>query len=282
MKLGSENARIFSLSELPLEQALGRTTHLGVGAHADDLEIMAAHGILACLDSPDRWFSGVIVADGAGGPRAAAQRGLSDADMRELRAGEQRAAAELGQYSALALCGYSSGQVRSAEPALLADLRALLLAASPEVVYTHNLADAHDTHVAVALRLLEACRALPQERRPKRVLGCEVWRDLDWLTDTDKIALRVDGHEALKQRLIAAHASQLAAGKRYDLAALGRQRAHATFSDSQSADRAEALSFAMDLTPLLADDAGTAEELVHALIARFEQDVHARLARVKR
>ena len=281
MKLSQESARIFVPDQTPLAVALPRTTHLGIGAHADDLEIMAAHGILECLDREDRWFSGVIVGDGAGGPRAAAHLALSDAQMRELRAGEQRAAAELGQYSALALCGYASARIRAAEPALQNDLRALLLASSPEVVYTHNLADAHDTHVAVALRLLEACRSLPEDRRPKRVLGCEVWRDLDWLADADKIALRVDGHEALKQRLIGAHASQLAAGKRYDLAALGRQRAHATFSDSRAADPADALSFAMDLTPLLSENAASPETLVSELIARFQRDVLARLARVK-
>ena len=36
---------------------------------------------------------------------------------------------------------------------------------------------------------LAALRRLPADQRPKRVLGCEVWRDLDWLVDADKQVL---------------------------------------------------------------------------------------------
>ena len=37
-------------------------------------------------------------------------------------------------------------------------------------------------HVGVTLKLIEAIRALPKAARPRQVLGCEVWRDLDWMT----------------------------------------------------------------------------------------------------
>ena len=69
------------------------------------------------------------------------------------------------------------------ETAVVEDLEQILRAARPEFVYLHNLADKHDTHVAVALRSIAALRAVRQDVKPKRVYGCEVWRDLDWLPD---------------------------------------------------------------------------------------------------
>ncbi|HEY2404368.1 MAG TPA: PIG-L family deacetylase [Polyangiaceae bacterium] len=279
MKLGRESARVVALCEMPLESAWARTTHLGIGAHADDLEIMAAHGILECLNRSDRWFSGVVVADGAGGPRAPAYAELGEREMAAVRAREQLKAAGLGQYSALAMLGYPSNLIkRAGHVAVVDDLRSILLAARPELVYTHNLADKHDTHVAVALRVLEACRSLPEEQRPLRVLGCEVWRDLDWLCDADKVRLRVDGHGDFLSDLLGAHESQLATGKRYDLGTLGRQRAHATFAESHVSDDATALSWAMDLTPLIAE--GAPSELAGELVERLRRDVLARIARL--
>ena len=53
--------------------------------------------------------------------------------------------------------------------------------------------------------------------------------------------------------LIGAFDSQIAGGKRYDLAAAGRKRANATFLDSHAVDRATAVEYAMDLTPLVRD-----------------------------
>ena len=47
-------------------EALSRVTHLGVGAHQDDLEFMAFHGIVECHDSDSQWFAGVTCTNGAG------------------------------------------------------------------------------------------------------------------------------------------------------------------------------------------------------------------------
>jgi LmbE family N-acetylglucosaminyl deacetylase len=182
--------------------ALARTTHLGVGAHADDLEIMAIHGILACYARPDRWFCGAVVTDGAGSPRAPA--GPERAALRETRRREQERAAELGRYGAQVFLDYTSERVKdTGEESVVTDLVALLRATRPEVVYTHALTDMHDTHVAVALRLVAACRALPPEERPAQVLGCEVWRDLDWLPAADNILLAVDVRPVLLAALLA-------------------------------------------------------------------------------
>jgi LmbE family N-acetylglucosaminyl deacetylase len=62
---------------------------------------MAADGILACFRQPDRWFTGVVVTDGAGSPRDGLYRDFIDSQMREVRRKEQRKAADIGEYSAV-------------------------------------------------------------------------------------------------------------------------------------------------------------------------------------
>jgi LmbE family N-acetylglucosaminyl deacetylase len=261
-------------------EALFRTTHLGVGAHADDLEIMAIHGILACHQASDRSFTGVVVTDGVGGGRADGT--LDDAALRDTRRAEQKRAAELGRYGAVVFLDHASSAVKDpANERVRDDLCTLLRATRPDVVYTHALADSHDTHVAVALRLIDACRRLAPEERPARVLGCEVWRDLDWLDDADKVELALDGNTELQAALIGSFTSQLGAGKRYDLAALGRRRAHAVFSDARGADRHEGVVWAMDLTPLAHGSAEPVEH-VRVLLQRFSSDVTSRVERLGR
>ena len=70
----AEGSEAFVPDGTPLSTALARTTHLGVGAHPDDLEIMACHGILECHRRNDRWFSGVTMSNGAGSARVGAFR----------------------------------------------------------------------------------------------------------------------------------------------------------------------------------------------------------------
>lgn len=259
--------------------ALARTTHLAIGAHQDDLEIMAAHGVLECFHEPERWFTGVVVSDGAGSARDLEYRGYDDERMIEVRRLEQRKAAYLGEYSAILQLGHPSRAVKSAPaPEVVADLTAVLRATRPEVLYTHNLADKHDTHVAVCLRVVSACLALPAAERPQRVIGCEVWRDLDWLADSDKLALPLDQHENLQAALLSVFDSQIAGGKRYDLATVGRRRAHATYSDSHATDAHALLAWGMDLTPLLAG--ADPAELLRGYLTRFQQEVVGRVARL--
>ncbi|HVJ16941.1 MAG TPA: PIG-L family deacetylase [Polyangiaceae bacterium] len=281
VRLSHPKGEIFVPDALAVEQALGRTTHLAVGAHQDDLEFMAAHGILECFAREERWFTGVVVTDGAGSPRDLEYKDYSDEQMKLVRAREQKKAAYVGEYAAQFLLAHPSSAVKDAkQPAVADDLFAILDACRPEVVYTHNLADKHDTHVAVTLRLLAACRRLPASQRPKRVIGCEVWRDLDWLVDSDKVLMAVDGHENLQAALMGVFDSQIAGGKRYDLGTAGRRKAHATYSESHGTDQHSAVIWGMDLTPLLEADADPAA-LVLEHIRRFEADVTARLNKLR-
>jgi len=282
MRLARTSAEIFVPDGLALNKALARTTHMAVGAHQDDIEMMGVAGVLECLQHDDRWFAGVVVTDGSGSPRDGLYSSLSDEAMRLVRRKEQRKAAVVGEYGVQVLLDHPSAAAKDAkETAVVHDLSALLDAARPEVVYSHNLADKHDTHVAVALRLIDAIRALPREARPRRLLGCEVWRDLDWMLDTDKSVLDLSAHANLQAALLGVFDSQIAGGKRYDLATLGRRRAHATFHATHATDTASGVTFAMDLTPLVLDDSRDPLSFADEHTARFAADVHARIDRLR-
>ena len=258
--------------------AISRTTHLGIGAHQDDLEFMAFHGILACYDRTDRWFGGVTITDGRGSSRAGQFKDWTDDQIAAERIREQEAAAVIGQYSFIAQLGFGSSAVRDAQqPAVRDDLRRILEASRPEVVYLHNLADKHDTHVGCALRCIEAMRQLPQADRPKKVYGCEVWRDLDWLVDSEKTPMPISARPELARTLNEVFATQIAGGKRYDLAVLGRRTANATFSNAHSTDQESAMQWAMDLTPLIQDDSLDPVAYTVGFIDRLKADVTTRI-----
>jgi len=267
---------------VPLAKALQRTTHLCLAAHQDDIEIMAYHGIAECFGQKNRWFTGVVLTDGSGSPRTGRFANFTDEQMKAERRAEQRRAAKLGKYSAAIQFAHPSTVVKSAQSAgVKSDLVTLLAACRAQVVYLHNPADKHDTHVAVFQRSLEALRALPKSRRPRQVLGCEVWRNLDWLVDTDKVLLDDSARPALAAKLIGAFQSQIAGGKRYDLAIAGRRLANATFHTSHATDRAAAVTWAMDLTPLIHDEKLSVEEFTLAHLDRLRTDVAARLRRFR-
>jgi LmbE family N-acetylglucosaminyl deacetylase len=280
MKFSQPQADIYVPSGTEPAAALARTTHLCVAAHQDDIEIMAYHGIAECQQRDDRWFSGVVVTNGAGSPRAGPYAKISDEEMQAVRRREQRRAARLGGYSIQIQLSHPSVAVkRPGHADVSADLARIFAGCRPEVVYLHNPADKHDTHVAVFLRCLEAIRSLPKAQRPSQVYGCEVWRDLDWLPESEKVALDVSARPRLAQNLLAVFRSQIAGGKRYDLAALGRRAAHASFHVAHTTDATTALTFAMDLTILAKIDSLDVETHVRGLIRRFHDDVFARLKR---
>lgn len=279
MNLRSPAAEVFVPDGTPSEAALARVTHLGIGAHADDLEFMAFHGIIACHRHEEgRTFGGITCTDGAGSARTGPYAGLSDEALRGLRRDEQRQAAMIGNYGAMVQLGYTSAAVADAvNCGLVDDLETLLRATKPDVLYTHNLCDKHDTHVRIAFAAIEAARRIEPEQRPRRMLGCEVWRDLDWLPDDDKVLLDVSGWDDLADALHAAFSSQIAGGKRYDLAVRGRRAAHATFHDPRTEDAASQVTLAMDLTPLLDDPLLPPAAFALSFVDRLREDVAARL-----
>jgi len=273
---------VFVPDNLDAAEALSRTTHLSIAAHQDDIEIMAYHGIAECFGREDQWFTGVVATNGAGSPRSGLYAGLSDEEMQRVRIQEQRKAAFVGEYACQIQLGYSSAEVKDPTGGVVEDLCAILRAARPRVVYLHNLADKHDTHVATALRAIAALRAVREETRPRAAYGCEVWRDLDWLPDQDKRPLAVSARSNIAAALVGVFDSQVTGGKRYDLATAGRRLAHATYFASHATDQEAALNFAMDLTPLIDDPTLPVADYVLSFIQRFREDVALRLQALER
>ena len=261
---------------------LSQTTHLAVGAHQDDIEIFAIHGILEAFDHPEKHFTGITVTDGRGAPRSGSYAEMSDDDLWHIRCEEQRKAAQIGKYHAQFLLNYTSDAIKSpVSRDLIDDLKQILAAANPEIIYTHNLADKHDTHVAVALALIQAIRELNPLLTDVTLFGCEVWRGLDWLPDDLKVAFDVSRHTDLQEALLSIYESQIAGGKRYDLATMGRRLANATYHQSHLTDAAASIVYAMDLTPLITHPETSIDGFISRIIQTFETDVRSSLNRLR-
>ncbi len=275
MSFTRNDDRLFVPDRLEPAPALARTTHLGIGAHQDDLEFMALHGILECFDGEEQWFGGVTCTSGAGSARAGPYAGCSDEQMQAIRAEEQNAAAVVGRYGFMAQLGHPSVVAKQANrrSELVDDLEQILLAACPKVVYTHNPFDKHGTHIGVLAAVLEAVRRLPGRKRPSQLFGCEVWRGLDWLPDDRKVVHPLDAHPNLAAALNGIFDSQISGGKRYDLAVEGRRRANATFLDSHAVDRSGRVGYAVDLSGLMGEGPAALTDFCREIIRGFEAEV---------
>lgn len=278
MRLSAPKAEIWVPDSASEADALKRVTHLGIAAHQDDIEIMSMEGILEGFGNPNKWFMAVIATNGAGSPRDGLYGAYTDEQMQVVRRLEQKKAAFVGEYSAVAFLDHSSSAMKdAANPGPKGDIKAIIAATHPGVIYTHNLADKHDTHVSTALRTIAAIRELPPDQRPRKLYGCEVWRDLDWMMDDNKVVFAVNGHENIQTSLVGVFDSQIVGGKRYDLATMARRRAHATYHQSHSVDAAQLINFGMDLTPLIQNEKLDLTQYVEGFIQRFACDVSARL-----
>ncbi len=281
MRLKNEGAEIFVPDGTPEEEALRRTTHMSVGAHVDDAEIGAYDGILKCFGSDELWFTSVTATNGSGSPRDGLYAKYTNEEMMAVRKVEQRKVATVGGYAAAVMLYYPSAEVKDANNAdPKEEIKAVIELARPQFIYTHNFADKHDTHVATALRTLQALRELPEEAQPEKLYGCEVWRDLDWMADKDKVVFDVGEHENLAAALLGTFDSQVCGGKRYDLATIGRRRANATYHESHGVDVTTAMIFAMDLTPLMQDADKDVWGYVKEHIDRFAEEVSDRLKKL--
>lgn len=280
MKFHNPTAEFFVPDGVDLISALARTTHMAIGAHQDDLEIMAYNGIAECFGRTDKWFAAVTVTNGAGSSRSGIYADFTDEQMQAIRKKEQVKAAFVGEYGSMIQLDYTSSQVKDpAGDAVVEDLFKIIEAARPEVVYLHNPADKHDTHIGTLAKAIKALRRLPVEILPKKVYGCEVWRDLDWMPDDEKVVLSASAYPNVAASLVGIFDSQISGGKRYDLATAGRRLANATYFASHSSDDDTAMSFAIDLTPLVHDKNLSLAEYTVGLIEKFKDDVRAKLSK---
>lgn len=265
------------------KKALERTTVLCIAAHQDDIEIMAYGHIAKCYANSHDWFTGVVVTDGGGSPRCGIYENYTDEEMKVIRIKEQNLAADIGRYSAQFLLGYPSGEVKNKSTDLVVlDLIKIIENCSPNIILTHNLFDKHDTHVAVALRAIEAIRKTDKAKWPSKVYSMEVWRGLDWLSDSTKEVFDTSAHPNIAAALLGVFDSQIAGGKRYDLATLGRRSANATFFASHNVDETDSASYGIDITELITDPEMDFEDFVKRHIQKFQNEVIEKIRGFKR
>jgi len=278
MKLSNNNTEIFVPSGVSQQTALTQTTDLCIAAHQDDIEIMAYGPVSSCYGKADAFFTGVIVTDGGGSPRSGIYANYSDEDMKAIRVQEQKNAAAIGRYSAQIFLAHESHAVKdAANCAVVDDIKEIIINCAPQTLYTHNLADKHDTHVAVVMHVIRALRQLPAQQRPKKIISMEAWRSLDWLCDEHKVVCDTSAYPNISAALIGAFDSQISGGKRYDLASHGRRLANATFFASHAVDEFESANFGLDITKLINSDASPAD-FIASYIDSFKNDVKKRIA----
>ncbi len=278
MDFKKENATIY----YPGRKDLKGVTDMCIAAHQDDIEIMAYGPISDCYNNKSRRFCGVVMTDGAGSPREGEYKDYTNEQMKQVRVEEQNAAAKRGKYAAIIQLGYSSAEIKNAENKdTVDDIYNILMQVKPRRLFTHNLADKHETHVAVVLRVIEAVRRMPEEARPEEVISLEVWRNLDWLPDSKKVCVDTSKFPRLARELITVFRSQVVGGKSYDKAALGRRFANATFFESHSTDAASSQSFGLDLMPLIKSGASPTEYIV-SYIEEFKSEVENTIARLSK
>ena len=226
---------------------------LCICAHQDDCEIMAIDGILKGYYSKKYSFALVETTDGGGSARTGKFKDYTDDEMKAVRVKEQEAASEIGKYHSLYMLGYSSKEVKDRKNLQIVDeYIKIIKELKPQVIYTHSILDKHPTHIGVALKVIEAVRSLPKNEQPKLFYGCEVWRGLDWISDERKIGFDVSRNEKLQKKILDVFESQIAGGKAYTKASIGRRYQNATYYQSHSVDSYKMISYAIDLKPLLA------------------------------
>lgn len=272
MKFKNENALIYIPNNRNTDTTLSNTDILCIAAHQDDTEIMAYHAIEECSRSKDKFFTSVIVTDGGGSPRTGEYSDYTDEEMKLIRIEEQNKAAEIGEYLGQIQLAYPSAKVKENDKNVVDDIALIIKETKPKVIYTHNLADKHKTHVAVALRVISALQEIKKELRPEKLIGLEVWRGLDWMNDEDKMVYDASKNRILAEQLLEVFDSQIAGGKRYDKAAIGRRLANATFFGDHRVDEVDAAIYGINMTELMDDD-NIVKEFITKQIDNFKNRV---------
>ena len=268
-----EGIDLFVPDAVPIDEGIVRITHLGIGAHADDLEIFAYPGIEEVYGREDRWFGGVTVTNGSGSPRVGKFAGVSDKEMMSVRLREQRTAAVAGGYGFQAQLKLASSQLvdRDIRERWSDWLACLFSVCKPEVLFMHQPFDHHPTHRLVAELTWQAVLKLETEQRPKTILAGEVWGGLDSWPPEMRKTVSADRYPDLAQELIEIYESQVEGGKNYVEACLGRRSANATFLNPHEIDSCRFACHYLDLSGYAASGTLSLSEVVSDLMVRAKQ-----------
>ena len=228
--------------------------YLCICAHQDDNEIMAMDGVLKGIRSRNYSFALVVTADGGGSARTGEFKDYTDEMMKAVRIKEQQEASEIGRYHSLYLLNYPSKDIKDKNNRdIVEEYKNIIKELKPEVIYTHSVLDKHPTHLGVVVKVINAIRELPKEYQPKVLYGCEVWRGLDWISDERKIGFDLSKNVKLQKKILDVFKSQIAGGKEYTKASLGRRYANATYFQSHSVDTYKLVNYGIDMMPLIKD-----------------------------
>ena len=251
-----------------------KVKYLCICAHQDDNEIMAMDGVLKGYYSRKYSFALVVTADGGGSARTGEFKDYTDEMMKAVRIKEQEEASEIGRYHSLYLLGYTSKEIKDRnDDRITNEYIQIIKELKPEVIYTHSVLDKHPTHIGVALKVIKAVRSLSKEEQPKLFYGCEVWRGLDWISDDRKIGFDVSRNEKLQKKILDVFKSQIAGGKAYTKASIGRRYANATYFQSHSVDSYKMINYGIDLRPLIKNPDLSIKEFAFSFVDDLRKEI---------
>ncbi len=240
-----------------------------IGAHKDDVEIMAFDGIIKGLDGG---FVAVVLTSGSTCPKGEMLKDLSPKEISALRTNEQLEASKIGKYAGLYLIEKESPELQNYDEQLVHSLCEILQAnRGMDTVYIHSPFDRHKTHRRAFDVAIDAFRMLDKADLPRKVYACEVWGSLDWYNGKYRTEFVLDGHEQLAYDLMSCFKSQNQA-KRYDLAVGARRQANATFGDGHALDMAKSVALALDVTDLVCGKVEK-EEFIDSCLAEFKGSI---------
>lgn len=251
---------------------------LCICAHQDDCEIMAVDGVLKGYYSKKYSFALVVTTDGGGSARTGKFKDYTDEEMKKVRIEEQKSASEIGKYHSLYLLGHTSKETKDKNSNYIVDeYIKIIKELRPQVIYTHSVLDKHLTHLGVALKVIQAVRLLPKEEQPKLFYGCEVWRGLDWISDDKKIGFDVSRNEKLQKKLLNVFESQIAGGKEYTKASIGRRYQNATYYQSHSVDTYKMISYGINYKPLIKNPNLSVKEFALSFVDDLKAEIEENL-----
>ena len=256
--------------------------YLCICAHQDDNEIMAMDGVLKGIRSRNYSFALVVTADGGGSARTGEFKDYTDEMMKAVRIKEQQEASEIGRYHSLYLLNYPSKDIKDKNNRdIVEEYKNIIKELKPEVIYTHSVLDKHPTHLGVAVKVINAIRELSKEYQPKVLYGCEVWRGLDWISDERKIGFDLSKNVKLQKKILDVFKSQIAGGKEYTKASLGRRYANATYFQSHSVDTYKLVNYGIDMRPLIKDRNLSIKEFALSYVDDLRNEISNELGKLE-
>ena len=236
---------------IPRKGKKGPVKFVCICAHPNDCEIMAIDGIQRGYRASKYTFACVVTTDGADAERNGRFAKATDKRMIAVSMQEQKRAANIGRYHAVYFMNYSAEEARDQENEdIVNEYVEIVKELKPRIIYTHSLLDRNPTHVAVAVKVINALRTMKKGDQPKVLYGCESERDLDWVIPSKIVTFNVSKNLRLQRQLISAHKSSIMS-RDYINAAIGRRLVNAVFNKDEKRKTAKMTAKAINMTTLL-------------------------------